>query len=97
MNGTSYSVISYVKVNWLWLILPAILVFLSFPFLVITIVQSSKAKIQPWRTSTLATLQGLSGELRDELGALHTNTKMEEVAETRSVRLEEGSAGWRLL
>lgn len=97
MYGTSYSLASYVKVNWLWLILPAILVFLSFPFLVVTIVQSSKAKIQPWKTSTLATLQGLSGELRDELGALDAEAKMEQVAMTRSVRLEERNAGWRLV
>ncbi|KAM0798814.1 hypothetical protein BDR22DRAFT_857833 [Usnea florida] len=63
VNGTSYSLVSYVKVDWPWLVLPATLVLLSFPFLVVTILQSSRAKIKPWKTSTMATLQGLGVEL----------------------------------
>lgn len=95
VNGTADSLEGYVEVNWLWLILPATLVFLSFPFLIATVVQSPKAKIRPWKTSTLTTLQGLSSGLRDDLGAMGAETKMEKAAETRSARLEEGNNGWR--
>ena len=97
MNGTSYSLVSYVKVDWPWLVLPATLVLLSFPFLVVTILQSSRAKIKPWKTSTLATLQGLGVELRDELGALDAEATMEKGAETLSVQLREDVYGWRLV
>ena len=61
-------------------------------------VQSSRAKIQPWKTSALATLQGLGSELRGELGALDAEASMEKGAETRCARLEEGGeGGWRLV
>ena len=97
MNGTSYSVVSYVRVDWRWLVLPATLVLLSFPFLITTIVQSSQAKIKPWKTSALATLQGLGNELRNELGALDAEATMKRRAETRFAQLKEGDNGWRLV
>ena len=97
MNGTSYSLVSYVKVDWPWLVLPATLVLLSFPFLVVTILRSSRAKIKPWKTSTLATLQGLGAELRDGLGALDAEATMEKGAETISAQLKEDVHGWRLV
>ena len=97
MNGTSYSLVSYVNVDWPWLVLPATLVLLSFPFLVVTILQSSRAKIRPWKTSTLATLQGLGVELRDELGALDAEAMMKKGAKMVSVQLREDVHGWRLV
>ena len=98
MTGTSYSLESYVRVDWLWLALPATLVLLSLPFLIATIVQSSRAKIGPWKTSALATLKGLGNELRDELGALDAEATMERGAEARCARLKEGvNGGWRLV
>ena len=97
MNGTSYALVSYVEVDWPWLVLPATLVLLSFPLLVGTILQSSRAEIKPWKSSTLATLQGLGGELRDELGVLEDQATMERGAEMVSVRLKEGVDGWRLV
>ena len=97
MNGRSYSLVSYVKVDWLWVLMPAALVLLSFPFLIIIIVQSSQAKLKPWKTSTLATLQGLGIDVRNELGDLHAEATMEKGAEARFVRLEEFDNGWRLV
>ena len=97
MNGRSYSLVSYVKVDWLWLLMPATLVLLSFPFLVATVVLSSQARLKPWRTSTLATLQGLGIDVRNELGDLYMEEMMEKGAETRFVRLEEFHNGWRLV
>ena len=51
----------------------------------------------PWKTSTLATMQGLGVELRDELGALEAEVAMEKGAEMVSVRLKEDVDGWRLV
>ena len=97
MNGTSNSLVTYVEVDWPWLVLPASLVLLSFAFLVVTILQSSRAKIMPWKTSTLATLKVLGAELRDELGALDAEATKEKRAEKISVHLEEDIYGWRLV
>lgn len=97
MNGTSYSLVSYARVDWLWLVLPATLVLLSLPFLIATIVQSSQAQIKPWKTSALATLQGLGNELRNELGALDAEATMERGAETHFAQLKEGDSGWLLV
>ena len=97
VNGTAYSPTSYVHVDWYWLVLPTALILLSLPFLVATMVQSSRANTKPWKTSTLATLQGLGDELRRELGTLDSEARMAKRAETRSVRLEENKDGWRLV
>ena len=70
---------------------------LSLPFLVATIVQSSHAKIKLWKTSTLATLQGLGDELRNELGVLSSQTLMEKKAKGCFADLEGGEVGWRLV
>lgn len=77
--------------------LPATLLLLSFPFLIAMIVQSSQAKIKLWKTSTLATLQGLGSELRNELGILDAETTMEKGVETRFAQLKEGDHVWRLV
>ena len=94
VKGTSYSLVSYVKVDWPWLVLPATLVLLWFPFLVVMILQNSRANFKLWKTSTLATLQGLGVELRDELVALDAEAMMEKGAETLSVQLREDVYGW---
>ena len=70
---------------------------LSLPFLIATIVQTSHSKTKPWKTSTLATLQGLGDELRNELGPLNAQTKMEKEAKACFAELEEGKNGWRLV
>ncbi len=76
--------------------LPATLVLLAIPFLIATIVQSSQARIEPWKTSTLAILQGLDGELRRDLGALGKESAMKKKAEARYIQLKESDDGWRL-
>ena len=59
--------------------------------------QSSQMNVKPWKTSTLATLQGLSGALHNELGSLDTESRMEEEAERRLVQLKKENNGWRLV
>ncbi|MCJ1229317.1 hypothetical protein MMC12_005982 [Toensbergia leucococca] len=97
VNGTSYSQVNYVKVRWPWLIVPAAVLLLSLLFLVATMRQSSQMNVKPWKTSTLATLQGLSGALHNELGSLDTESRMEEEAERRLVQLKKENNGWRLV
>ena len=96
VNGTSYSLTTYVHVEWPWLVLPAALVLLSFPFLIVTIVQSARAKLKPWKTSTMAVFQGLGNRLRGELGALDTESSMQQKAESLSAQLVRDGNGWRL-
>ncbi|KAJ5666819.1 hypothetical protein N7462_011228 [Penicillium macrosclerotiorum] len=54
VNGTAWTVVSFVHVRWLWLILPAALVALSGVFLVITILHTQNQYI--WKSSPLALL-----------------------------------------
>ena len=93
VNGTSYSLVSYVEVEWPWLVLPVAIAFLSLLFLIGTMKQSSRTKAKPWKTSTLATLQVLSNELHDELGPLVEVETMEQATEKHFVQLEEQDGG----
>ena len=84
------------EVNWLWFILPGSLVVLSFLFLTATMAKSKRAGIRPWKTSALATLQGLSCGLHADLGPLDEQDSMEKAAENRFVMLRRQETGWRL-
>lgn len=54
INGTAWTVQSFVHVRWLWLILPASLVALSTAFLILTVVHTRNQYI--WKSSPLALL-----------------------------------------
>jgi hypothetical protein len=53
-NGTAWTIQSYVHVRWPWMILPIVLVVLSFVFLVITVFHTRRQYI--WKSSPLALL-----------------------------------------
>ena len=89
--------VNYVEVKWPWLILPTTIMLLSLLLLVATMKQSSQMNVKPWKTSTLATLQGLSTELHDELGPLGVEVTMEERAGPLFVHLTKEDDGWRLV
>lgn len=98
ITGTANSAKTYVQAQYLWLTLPIGLVFLTLIFLIATISKSRKAKIEIWKSSSLAVLQGLDPELHTQLGALHTMDEVEEISEGLEVRIEMGAAGgWSLV
>lgn len=66
-NGTADSMVVSVRVEWIWLSFPIVLVFASFLFLVATVLITSSKEIPSWKSSNLAVLaMGLDeGNRRD--------------------------------
>ncbi len=58
-------------------------------------------QFKPWKTSTFAALQVLSGEVHERLGPLGLQSGMEDGALKIHVKLERGQGeegeGWRLI
>ncbi|KAJ5096671.1 hypothetical protein N7456_007392 [Penicillium angulare] len=82
--GTMYSTEVMVKVQWLWMILPALLVLGGNVFLTLTILRSRKKAA--WKSSVLALLfHGLRHLDRDEY---LTNSAMKKAAENIHVKLQ---------
>ena len=77
--------------------LPISLVLLTLVFLVATIAQSRRRKLQGWKSSSLAVLTGLDSKLRDDLGALGNLAALEKKAENTKVIIERERDGWRLV
>lgn len=91
--GTMYNTEIMVKVQWLWLILPASLVLGSNIFLTLTILKS-KTRV-PWKSSVLALLfHGINHVDRDEHS---TNSGMQTVAENLYVKLQYCDSDGRVM
>ncbi|KAF2495221.1 hypothetical protein BU16DRAFT_561511 [Lophium mytilinum] len=67
-KGSAWAPQTFVRIRWIWILLPALLLIFSFVFLVGTIVKSTRQNVAVWKTSALATLlHGLSGDARHML------------------------------
>jgi hypothetical protein len=94
-DGTAHSSVAYVHVNWWWLILPLVLLLSTLVFFVSVVVQSRKAKVEIWKSSTLAAmLSPLDSRLLEKFDGLAFRDKEEAAKETK-VSLVKGGAGWK--
>jgi hypothetical protein len=57
VTGTAYAVETHIVVQWLWLLLPLLMVLLATAFLGFTVRQSGKSRIPSWRSSALAVME----------------------------------------
>jgi Protein of unknown function (DUF3176) len=55
--GTTWALESHIVVQWLWLLLPLIMVLLALLFLVFVMLQTGKSGIPSWRSSALAVMK----------------------------------------
>jgi hypothetical protein len=95
VNGTTWTVQSFVHVRWNWLILPGALVVLSLVFLVVTVVHTRNQYI--WKSSPLALLfSDLTVESSGPLKASPTLRNMEDTSRKMEVWLESSAEGIRL-
>lgn len=85
-RGTAYAPIAFVETNYLWLILPISLVSFTLIFLLATIHKSQRLGSRVWKSSNLATLQGLHGKLHTRLGGLISISEMEKNISNLEVR-----------
>jgi hypothetical protein len=68
-RGTAIALETYIHVQWLWLLLPLIMVSLATILLALTVWQSRRWDIPNWRSSALAAM--MHGVQEDEAGALN--------------------------
>ncbi|KAL2843084.1 hypothetical protein BJX68DRAFT_270408 [Aspergillus pseudodeflectus] len=98
INGTAYSLQVHVRVQWLWLLLPGLLVLLGDAFFLLTLQANRQQKGSLWKSSLLAHLyhahlyHGLDNVV--SAGGINdyaTASEMESAAEGVKVRLEHSS------
>jgi hypothetical protein len=63
--GTSYEMSTYVRVQWGWIALPALVVLMTGAFLAAAILRSRTTRTKLWKSSPLAMFfYGLDGDTR---------------------------------
>lgn len=96
--GTAYVEQSFVSVQWGWFALPVAIMVLVLLFLFVIWALTRKADIQPWKSSTMATLfHGLDNDSRREIRGLDVLEDMDEAAKSLLVTFRHGGAGGRNL
>lgn len=87
-QGTAFSPTQFVGTDYKWLIFPAALVSLTLIFLIATISTSHRLGSKVWKSSTIAMLHGLDGDLHTKLGGLSSISDMDENARNIKVRFD---------
>lgn len=93
VSGTVMGNVTFIHVNWLWIILPVVTVLLTILLLVLTIIENNRHGRTVWKASSLALLfHGLDGF--DEADLVPTsNSQMAERARNMRGRLERNADG----
>jgi hypothetical protein len=97
VTGKAYSMKSFIKINWAWLVFPFVLLLLSLAFLVSTIKKTSKdGSTGVWKTSTKPTLiYGLPEDTRGKFATESAwNGSHRDVKKVRIKLLPK--QGWRV-
>jgi hypothetical protein len=69
VNGTAEMIEVYIHVQWLWLLLPLIMVLLAVVFFGLTVWQSDRSGVPSWRSSALAVMgHGLNAYMLEDSG-----------------------------
>jgi hypothetical protein len=90
--GQAWKQIVIVDIRWIWISLPAALLFFSSVFLIATIVKSTKEeeKVGVWKTSALAVLfNGLGDDVQRKVGASQSLGTTRARAKDLKVRLDD--------
>ncbi len=93
VQGQSGSMELYVRVSWLWLVLPILSVFLGTVLLISVITVTGKHQMPIWKTSELALLFHGLDFLLDDTVETRKVSEMEEIAMAMQVKLGHGSGG----
>lgn len=93
VQGLSGSMELYVRVSWLWLLLPGFSVTFGTLLLVAVMITTRKHKLPIWKTSELALLfHGLDFQVGNTV-KMHRASEMEDLASALQVRLGRNSDG----
>jgi hypothetical protein len=87
VNGTAWIVQPYIHVNWLWMIYPCAVWFLTVVFVLLAIL-ATRADVPLWKSSQIALVYCLGGNL-------HSTQDFDEFARGKDAQLEKaaGNAG----
>lgn len=88
VQGIALAPVNYVAIQYLWFFLPVALISITLVFLLATILKSQRLGSRVWKSSNLATMQGLHIDLHTKLGGLSSLSEMEERAELIKVRFD---------
>lgn len=96
--GTVWGDQTCVRVNWVWISLPAGLLLLTIVFLVLIITRTRSKRAHVWKSSIFAVLfSGLDQDTRKADGPVGSLEDMKVAAERATVRLEDTKEGFRLV
>lgn len=94
VQGQSGSMMLFVRVSWLWLLLPLFSVVFGTIFLISVMITTRKHKLPIWKASELALLfHGFDFKLDDTVEMMEKVSEMEAVASALQVQLGRGSNG----
>ena len=88
---------TYVRVLWLWIILPGVIVVAGALFLIIGIVETKKRGVEVWKDSELALLFHGLNEENERFAGLYKISEMDYVASRIKVRMMGTRNGGRAL
>jgi hypothetical protein len=96
VSGDAWTNVSYIRIRWLWMLLPVVLVVLSILFFIVTVIHTRNQYI--WKSSPLALLCAdlqIDGSVQPlKSGNIDPDQKrLDEMAKLSKVRLEAGSWG----
>jgi hypothetical protein len=98
VRGTASVSEAYVRVNWVWLSLPATVVVLMLVFLVLTLLANREQGAELWKSSILPFLyHGLDDSALWHNEQYRTASRMEACSQRVEVRLQPSERGNRLL
>lgn len=95
VRGAAWNDETFVKIRWEWMTFLFALLAFSLAFLVMTIVATRDAE-RVWKTSALATLVGLGGDVREKLGSVDTLPSLRKNVKEVRVRLMRDGDRWVL-
>ena len=88
---------TYVRVMWLWIILPGVLVVAGALFLIMVIVETKKRGVDIWKDSELALLFHGLNEGNERFAGLFKTSEIDYVASRMNVRMMGTRTGGRAL
>ena len=88
---------TYIRVLWLWIILPGVLVVAGALFLIMGIVETKRRGVDIWKDSELALLFHGLNEGNEGFTGLHKISEMDYVASRIKVRMMSTRTGGRAL
>jgi hypothetical protein len=88
VRGDAWGPEPFVKVQWLWIMLPGFLLLSTLALICATIFESRKEKVPAWKSSALAALlHGLSEESRGQFAHNASQSEVEKMAQSMRAKM----------